>query len=413
MVNNNSHHAEPRFSRLREIPSAVWALGFVSLLMDTSSEIIHALLPVYLVQVLGASMVTVGFIEGIAEATASITKVFSGAISDWLGKRKLLAVIGYGLAAFTKPVFPLAPSVGWLVAARFVDRIGKGIRGAPRDALIADITPANSRGASFGLRQSLDTAGGFLGPALAIGLMWLTANNFRTVFWVAVIPAFLCVALLVFAVDEPERPAGLRRVRSPLSAAELRRLGLAYWFVVAIAVVFSLARFSEAFLILRAQAVGLPVTLVPLVLVLMNLVYAFAAYPAGALSDRVNRITLLSVGFGFLVAADLVFAFTNGLAGVAAGVALWGLHMGFTQGLLATLVADTAPAELRGTAYGMFNLLGGLALLVASVLAGELWEHIGPESTFLAGAVFTILALGGLAAAHRIAPAIGDGAKSG
>ena len=407
-----SDSTESRFSRLREIPSAVWALGFVSLLMDTSSEIIHALLPVYLVQVLGASMVAVGFIEGVAEATASITKVFSGAISDWLGKRKWLAVIGYGLAALTKPIFPLAPSVGWLVAARFIDRIGKGIRGAPRDALIADISPARLRGASFGLRQSLDTVGAFLGPALAIGLMWLTADNFRAVFWVAVIPALLCVALLVVAIDEPERPAGLRKVKSPLSAAELRHLGLAYWFVVGIAMVFSLARFSEAFLILRAQAVGLPVTLVPLVLVLMNLVYSLAAYPAGAWSDRVNRITLLSVGFGFLVAADLAFAFTNGIAGVAAGVALWGLHMGFTQGLLATLVADTAPPELRGTAYGMFNLLSGLALLVASVLAGELWEHIGPRGTFLAGALFTMLALGGLAAAHRIAPAIGDGAKS-
>lgn len=411
MVNNTDDHGEARFSRLREIPSAVWALGFVSLLMDTSSEIIHALLPVYLVTALGASMVTVGFIEGIAEATASITKVFSGAISDWLGKRKLLAVIGYGLAAVTKPVFPLASSVGWLFAARFVDRIGKGIRGAPRDALIADIAPAHLRGASFGLRQSLDTAGGFIGPALAVGLMWLTANNFRTVFWLAVIPGLLCVALLVFAVHEPERPAGLRKVRSPLSVAELKRLGLAYWFVVGIAVVFSLARFSEAFLILRAQAVGLPVMLVPLVLVLMNLVYSLAAYPAGVLSDRVNRITLLGIGFGFLVAADLAFAFTDGLAGVAAGVALWGLHMGFTQGLLATLVADTAPPELRGTAFGMFNLLSGLSLLVASVLAGELWQRIGPQGAFLAGAAFTMLAFAGLAAARRIAPEVGDGAK--
>jgi MFS family permease len=384
----------------------VWALGFVSLLMDTSSEIIHALLPVYLVTALGASMVTVGFIEGIAEATASITKVFSGAISDWLGKRKWLAVLGYGLAALTKPIFPLAPSVGWLVAARFIDRIGKGIRGAPRDALIADITPAHLRGASFGLRQSLDTAGAFIGPALAIGLMWLTANDFQTVFWVAVIPAFLAVALLVFAIDEPQRPAGLRKVQSPLSVVELRRLGLAYWFVVGIAVVFSLARFSEAFLILRAQAVGLPMMLVPLVLVLMNLVYAFAAYPAGALSDRVNRITILSVGFAFLVAADLALAFTNSIGGVAAGVALWGLHMGFTQGLLASLVADTAPAELRGTAYGMFNLLSGLSLLIASVLAGLLWQRFGPQSTFLAGAVFTALALAGLALARQIAPDI-------
>src|ERR1700738_2781698 len=255
---------KPNYS-LREIPGGVWALGLVSMLMDVSSEMIHALLPVYLVTVLGTSMVTVGVIEGIAEAAASITKIFSGALSDWLGKRKGLAVIGYGLAAFTKPVFPLAPSVGWLVAARFIDRIGKGIRGAPRDALVADIAPAHLRGASFGLRQSLDTVGAFVGPALAIGMMWLTANNFQAVFWVAVIPAFLAVALLVFAVNEPERAAGLRKVQSPLSVAELRRLGLAYWWIVGIAVVFSLARFSEAFLILRAQAVGLPVILVPLV----------------------------------------------------------------------------------------------------------------------------------------------------
>ena len=376
--------------------------------MDLSSEIIHALLPVYLVTVLGASMVSVGFIEGIAEATASITKIFSGALSDWLGKRKWLAVIGYGLAAFTKPIFPLAPSIGWLVAARFIDRIGKGIRGAPRDALVADIAPPHLRGASFGLRQSLDTIGAFLGPALAIGLMWLAANNFQAVFWVAVIPAFLAVALLIFAVDEPERHAGLRKVRSPLSVAELKRLGIAYWWIVGIAAVFSLARFSEAFLILRAQAVGLPVMLVPLVLVLMNFVYALAAYPAGALSDRANRITILGIGFGFLVVTDLVLAFADTIQGVAFGVALWGLHMGFTQGLLATLVADTAPPELRGTAFGMFHLLGGLALLAASVLAGVLWESVGPQTTFLAGAVFTVLALAGLGATRWIAPNVGE-----
>ena len=389
----------------------MWALGFVSMLMDISSEIIHALLPVYLVTVLGASMVTVGFIEGIAEATASITKVFSGALSDWLGKRKLLAAIGYGLAAFTKPIFPLAPSVSWLVAARFIDRIGKGIRGAPRDALVADIAPTHLRGASFGLRQSLDTVGAFVGPALAIGLMWLTASRFQAVFWVAVIPAFLAVALLVFAVDEPERPPGLRKVQSPLSVAELKRLGLAYWWIVGIAVVFSLARFSEAFLILRAQAAGLPAMLVPLVLVLMNVAYALAAYPAGVLSDHVNRITILGVGFSLLIASDLVLGFTNGFAGMAAGVALWGLHMGFTQGLFATLVADTAPPELRGTAYGMFNLLSGLALLIASVLAGALWESVGPQSTFFAGALFTAIALVGLAATRRIAPPVGQRAK--
>ena len=258
--------------------------------MDVSSELIHALLPVYLVTVMGASMVTVGFIEGIAEATASIVKVFSGAISDWLGKRKLLAAIGYGLAAFTKPVFPLAASLGWVVAARFVDRIGKGIRGAPRDALIADIAPAQLRGASFGLRQSLDTVGAFLGPALAMGLMYLTANNFRAVFWFAVLPAFLAFGLLLFAVREPERPAGLRKVRFPLSVAELKRLGSSYWLVVAVATVFTLARFSEAFLILRAQGTGLPLALIPMVLIVMNVVYSMAAYPAGVLSDRYNRM---------------------------------------------------------------------------------------------------------------------------
>jgi MFS family permease len=390
---------------LRDIPGGIWALGFVSLLMDVSSEMIHALLPIYLVSVLGTSTLIVGIIEGIAEATASITKIFSGALSDWLGKRKFLAALGYGLAALTKPIFPLAPSVGWLVAARFIDRVGKGIRGAPRDALIADLAPAHVRGASFGLRQSLDTVGAFLGPLLAIALMWLTADNFTAVFWVAVIPAFLAFGLIVFAVKEPARPAGLREVRSPLSLGELARLGGVYWFVVGIATVFTLARFSEAFLILRAQSVGLPIFLVPAVMVLMNLVYALAAYPAGILSDRNDRTRVLMIGIAFLIAADLVLGFAAGVLGVALGVVLWGLHMGFTQGLLATLVADAAPAELRGTAFGMFNLLGGIALLAASIVAGALWDAAGPKGTFLAGAAFTIIALTGLAAVRgRLAP---------
>jgi MFS family permease len=397
---------------LRDIPSGIWALGFVSLLMDISSEMIHALLPVYLVTVLATSMVTVGIIEGIAEAAASIVKVFSGAASDWLGKRKLLAVIGYGLAAFTKPIFPLASSVGWLVAARFIDRIGKGIRGAPRDALVADMAPEHLRGASFGLRQSLDTVGAFLGPGLAIGLMWLTADDIRAVFWIAVFPAFLSLALILFAVHEPARPDGLRKVRSPLSRAELGQLGSPYWWVVSFATVFALARFSEAFLILRAQAVGLPLVLVPLVLVVMNVAYALAAYPAGVLSDRFNRMTMLMTGFGILIAADVALAVSGGLAGVAIGVVLWGLHMGFTQGLLATLVADTAPPELRGTAYGVFNLLAGLAALVASVLAGVTWDRSGPLATFLVGAGFTAIALLGLAVVRRRVPSLGASHKA-
>jgi MFS family permease len=381
---------------LSQIPRGVWMLGFVSMLMDISSETIHALLPVYLVTVLGTSMVTVGFIEGIAEATASITKIFSGALSDWLGKRKLLAAAGYGLAAFTKPVFPLAPTVGWLVAARFVDRIGKGIRGAPRDALISDISPAHLRGASFGLRQSLDTVGAFLGPLLAIGLMWWTADNFKAVFWIAVVPAFLSLLLILFAVEEPERPPGIQAATNPLSLAAIRRLGPVYWRVVMVGVVFTLARFSEAFLILRAQNVGLDVMWVPAVLVGMNVVYALSAYPAGVLSDRINRKGLLAAGLVLLAGADLALALLPNLGGVAAGVVLWGLHMGFTQGLFAALVADASPSELRGTAFGFFNLLTGVAILAASIIAGALWDGYGPATTFLAGLVLALVALLGL-----------------
>lgn len=383
-------------SLLARIPRGIWVLGFVSMLMDISSEMIHALLPVYLVTVLGTSMVTVGFIEGIAEAAASITKIFSGALSDWLGKRKLLAVLGYGLAAFTKPVFPLAPTVGWLVAARFIDRIGKGIRGAPRDALVADIAPAELRGASFGLRQSLDTVGAFIGPLLGIGLMWWTADHFQSVFWIAVIPAFLALALILFAVQDPKRHKEDHEAQNPLSLGAVKHLGAAFWRVVVIGIIFTLARFSEAFLILRAQNVGLNAMWVPAVLVLMNIVYALSAYSAGVLSDRMNRRGLLALGLIFLAAADLVLALLPSLGGVALGVILWGLHMGFTQGLFATLVADASPPALRGTAYGYFNLLTGLAMLAASVVAGALWDAYGPAGTFLVSLSFALLALAGL-----------------
>jgi len=388
--------APKRATPWREIPSGIWALGFVSLLMDVSSEMIHALLPVYLVTALGTSMLTVGVIEGIAEATASITKVFSGALSDRLGKRKFLAALGYGMAAFTKPIFPLATTVGWLIAARFIDRVGKGVRGAPRDALVADISPVHLRGASFGLRQSLDTVGAFLGPLLAIILMWLTTDKFTVVFWIAVVPAFLSFALILVAVREPERLPGLRQVRMPLSASELRNLGTTYWWVAAVAAVFTLARFSEAFLVLRAQSIGVPLMLVPIVLVIMNIAYAVSAYPVGAISDHIDRITVLILGLLLLLAADLMLGFSTGIVGVGFGVILWGLHMGFTQGLLATLVTDAVPAELRGTAFGMFNLVTGVALLAASVIAGLLWDVAGPRGTFLAGAAFTAVTLAGL-----------------
>jgi MFS family permease len=379
-----------------KIPAAIWALGFVSLLMDVSSELIHSLLPVFLLTALGTSALTIGLIEGAAEATALIVKVFSGAISDYWGKRKPLAVLGYGLGALSKPLFALAGGAGLVVAARLIDRVGKGVRGAPRDALIADIAAPEQRGAAFGLRQSLDTVGAFLGPLLALGLMLLWANDFRAVFWVAVIPAALSVGLLIFAVQEPQRQQTGQGV-NPIRRESLRRLTPAYWWVVAIGALFTLARFSEAFLILRAEQGGLPIAFTPLVLVAMNLVYSLSAYPFGKLSDSRSHFQLLAWGLVVLVLADAALAYSNHWGWVWAGISLWGLHMGMTQGLLARMVADAAPEDLRGTAYGFFNLVGGVALLLASGLAGLLWDQLGASATFVAGALFCGLTLGAMA----------------
>ncbi len=401
-----------------KLPASIWALGFVSLLMDISSEMIHSLLPVFMVTVLGTSMWAIGLIEGAAEATALIVKVFSGVLSDWWGRRKPLALLGYGLGAASKPLFALATTTGMVVLARLTDRVGKGIRGAPRDALVADIAPPGMRGAAFGLRQSLDTVGAFVGPLLAIGLMLLWANDFRAVFWVAVVPGFLAVALLLIGVREPENgaptlpasrgslppegavlarggPAPRTRKRvNPISRANLKRLPAAYWRVVIIGAVFTLARFSEAFLVLRVLQSGLPVALAPLVLIAMNVVYALGAYPFGKLSDRMSHTTLLGWGLVMLIAADVLLAWTGPAALLWAGIALWGLHMAMTQGLLAAMVAESAPSDLRGTGFGFFNLMSGLAMLVASTLAGVLWDQLGAAMTFAAGAVFSVLALG-------------------
>jgi MFS family permease len=378
------------------MPRAIWALGLVSLLMDVSSELIHSLLPMFMVTVLGASALMIGVVDGIGEATALIVKVFSGALSDRLGRRKSLAVFGYGLGALSKPLFALATSSGLVLFARVVDRIGKGIRGAPRDALIADIAPAGIRGAAFGLRQSLDTVGAFLGPALAIALMLAWHDDFRAAFWVAIVPGLLSVGLLFFGVQEPPRAPGARRV-NPVSRAELARLPGRYWWIVAIGGVFTLARFSEAFLILRAQQAGLAVAWTPMVLIAMNLVYSVAAYPFGRLADRVSHARLLGAGLVVLMAADVVLAAGRGMPLILAGIALWGLHLGMTQGLLATMVADASPPELRGTAFGLFNFVSGGAMLAASLLAGLLWDHAGAPATFITGAAFCLLTLAAMA----------------
>lgn len=374
------------------IPRGIWVLGFVSMLMDISSEMVHSLLPMFLVGSLGVSVLVVGLIEGLAEATALIVKVFSGSLSDYLGKRKGLAVLGYALGALSKPLFAISSGAGLVITARLIDRVGKGIRGAPRDALVADIAPPEVRGAAFGLRQSLDTVGAFTGPLLAVGLMLLWANDFRAVFWVAVIPGLLSVLLLMVGVTEPERHADAPRT-NPINRANMRRLSAAYWWVVGIGAVFTLARFSEAFLVLRAQQLGVAMAWVPLVMVGMNLVYAASAYPFGWLSDRVSHSRLLVAGLLVLILADAVLAVSTDWVSLLIGVALWGVHMGMTQGLLATMVADTAPADLRGTAFGLFNLVSGVAMLVASVVAGWLWETQGASFTFVGGAIFAVMAL--------------------
>lgn len=389
---------QPSASSWRALPAGIWALGFGSLFMDVSSEMIHSLLPIFMVTTLGVSMVTVGFIEGIAQATAAILKVFSGTLSDYLGKRKFLMILGYGLAAFTKPIFPLAESIGWVFTARFIDRIGKGIRGAPRDALVADITPVTLRGSAYGLRQALDSVGALLGPLLAVVFMIWLANDIRAVMWLAVVPAFISVTLLVIYVREPEREPAPDQVKAPLTLTDIRRLPLRYWLVVGLGAVFTLARFSEAFLVLRAEDIGLALGYVPVVMVVMNLFYAGAAYPAGAAADRLRPRTLLLIGLALLIAADVLLAVATEAIAVLAGAALWGLHMAFTQGLLSKLVADRVPAHLRGTGFGIFNLVSGGALLLASIIAGALWSTLGPAATFLAGASFAALAAIGIVA---------------
>jgi MFS family permease len=382
-------------ARLKDLPRGVWVLGFVSMFMDISSEMIHALLPLYLVTVLGASTLIVGVIEGFAEAAAMIVKIFSGAFSDWLGKRKILAATGYGLAAATKPLFPLATGIGLIVAARLIDRIGKGIRDAPRDALVADLTHGHVRGGAYGLRQALDTVGAVVGPLAAMALMLWTANSYTTVFWAAVVPAFVAFALIAFFVHEPARAKAAAAPRWRLRGA--LQLPPAFWIVVAVAIVLTLARFSEAFLVLRAQNVGMPIALVPLVMVAMNVFYALSAYPAGAASDQFGRRRILVAGIAMLIVADIILAAADGVPLAMLAVAFWGLHMGLTQGLLAALVADNVPEHLRGTAFGVFNCAAGVALLAASVIAGGLWDVIGPAATFTAGAAFSALALIGIA----------------
>jgi MFS family permease len=380
----------------QNVPRSVWALGFVSMFMDISSEMIHSLLPVFVVSILGVSVTALGLLEGIAEATVSIIKIFSGALSDWSGKRKPLALTGYGMAALTKPLFPIANSFSTVFAARLLDRTGKGVREAPRDAMVADLVPQEIRGASYGLRQSLDTVGAVVGPLSSIALMLVFNGDFRKVFWIAVLPSFVSVGLLGFVVQEPTSSLTRKQVQPRLHWRELRHFSRPFWLTVGVGAVFTFARFSEAFLLLRASTLGLGNDYVPMVLVVMNVVYAASSYPAGHLSDRIDRRVVLASGAIVLMVADVILARAAGFVWLAVGISLWGLHMGLSQGLLAAMVADAAPSERRGTSFGLFNLVSGIVLLFASLLAGALWDHFGPAFVFYAGGCFAALAFFGI-----------------
>ncbi len=386
---------------MTSMPSGILALGFVSMLTDLSSELIFSLLPVFLVSVLGTNALVIGLIEGFAESIALLIRIFSGMYSDYLGKRKTLAIFGYSFSALSKPLFALATNIGMVFLARFLDRIGKGMRGSPRDALIADIAPDNQYGAAYGLRQSLDTVGAIIGPLLALVLMIVWNNNFQAVFWVAVIPGVLSVLVLILFVQEPVKPASAKPI-NPIQPKEIKKLSHAYWYVVIIGAIFTLARFSEAFLLLRAYQVGSPITWVPLILVVMYLMYSVSAYPFGKLADTMNHGKLLIIGLFILITADLILAFGHSLLFIYIGSCLWGLHMGATQGLLAAMVAGTAPDDLRGTAFGFFNFICGIATLIASLLAGLLWDSFGSVFTFSIGALFCVVCLLGISLMPRI-----------
>jgi MFS family permease len=377
---------------LEKMPRNVWILGFVSLLTDISSEMIHALLPLFLVSVLGAPVLTVGFIEGIAEATASIVKIFSGALSDYLGQRKALAVFGYSLSTFLKPLFALSVNPMGVLVARFGDRVGKGIRVAPRDALVADVTPEAMRGAAYGLRQSLDTIGAFCGPLIAVCLMAASNNNFRLVFWFALIPGVLAVGLLAMGIKEPKKTQKQSKPINPLQWKTLKTLSQDYWILVTVALLFNLGNSSDAFLLLRASQVGISDAFVPLTLLVINLAYSLSAYPVGVLSDRWSRMGLLVSGYLLYALVYIGFAFAQTPWEMWGLLALYGLHLGMSQGVLLALIADKVPKDLRGTAFGFLNLAVGVALLPASVLAGGLWQNFGAATTFIAASVFAIVA---------------------
>jgi Major Facilitator Superfamily. len=383
----------------QRLPLTIWGLGLGSLLMDTSSELVHSLSPVLLVNVLGASVVAVGMIEGVAEGIAAFTKVFAGAASDYFRRRKTLIVLGYALAALAKPLFPLATSASWVFAARFIDRMSKGIRDAPRDALVADITAQTERGAAYGLRQALDSLGSVVGPILAVLLMLALSGKIRTAMWIAVIPGILAVIVVALLVREPHQKQAA--VREPPDWGKARELPPRFWLIVTVGAIFTAARFSDSFLILRARDIGLSASYAPMIIVVLSCICAAGAYPAGVASDRISPRNLLLIGLGFLIAADVVLGVGHSIVPIFAGGALWGVHLALTQGVFAKIISDFVPVDLRGTGFGIFDLARGVAFVIANVVAGWWWRMSGAPAAFFSAAAFATIGGIGLAVATR------------
>lgn len=356
--------------------------------MKISSVIVFTLSPLFMTQVLGASIFAVGILEGILEVITLLARIFSGIISDYIHKRKSIIVVGYIFALISRPFLALATRMEDVFLGRAFDRIGNGLDATPRDALVGDLAPPQIKGACYGLRESLSRAGSFAGALLVMALLWLTEGNFSLVFWIGSIPTVLALMVLViFVKDSPNQQAQHKKPTHKFKLKDLKKLPLPFWLILLLSGLFMLSNFSGAFLILRAEQTGLDLHLTSLVMIIQNLATAGTAYPVGYLSDKMGRRSMMGVGIVLIVCSDLLLAWGGSLYTILGGVLLWGAEIGITQSILAVFLADTCPQDLRGTGFGLFHFINGCCLLLANVFAGWIWHDVNPSAMFLASAV--------------------------
>ncbi|OYV74113.1 MAG: MFS transporter [Gemmatimonadetes bacterium 21-71-4] len=370
----------------------VVALGLVSFFTDVSSEMIYPLLPLFLTMTLGASAAFVGAIEGTAESISALLKLASGWWSDRVGARKPFVLVGYVIASVTRPLIAIAQSATQVLAIRVGDRVGKGLRNSPRDALIADSVDPSIRGRAYGFQRAWDNAGAMVGPLVAFGLLQWEGLTMRHVFWLALVPGAIAVAVVIWGVREvPKRVASSG---APLDLSQ--PMGGRFWAFMAVIFVFTLGNSTDAFLLLRARQLGVPISLMPIIWALLNGVKTVTNTPGGALSDRIGRKPTLVIGWLFYAAVYLAFAHASRQWHAWALFAVYGLYFGFSEGAERALVSDVVPAERRGTAFGWFNLAVGLGALPASLIFGEIWDHVGPGAAFTLGASLALAAAVGI-----------------